>query len=129
MSETNVLALLDEIRTERIAATQGRHSPECLTFERGRALVLNPRRWTNAERAHVAACGRCDRLMESGKRNAVHPSVWVLVRSLLDLLTDEERTLMEYHVQEGECQACAGRLRRMPAWMQRVARSAHPCTI
>ena len=80
--------------------------PECLSFERTRALALDPGRWRAEERRHTATCRRCRRLVASAEVQMPHLSLWTLLRHRLGSTSERERQAIAYHLEEGGCRRC-----------------------
>ncbi len=113
-----------ETLEERLAALRARLatapatsiSPrECLTFERARALALDPGRGTAVEERHRAGCRRCGLMLESFGRQLPHLSLWTLLRRQLGRLSEGERRVVRYHLMEGGCLRCRQREERLQA--------------
>ncbi|MCX7776551.1 MAG: hypothetical protein N2381_00580 [Armatimonadetes bacterium] len=109
MTEQEVMRLLRAVhkldikeREEQIAKERA----SCLSLTRARALVLNPNLWTIDERKHVDKCRYCARLIEKFEQSIWHPSLLMLLRSLLGKLKDEEAQAVQYHLEREECQRC-----------------------
>jgi hypothetical protein len=124
LTEARLLEILDEVQANaQGAGGQGGMSAHAdgLTFQRARALVLNPSRWTPEERAHVAQCRRCARLIDNFEQNMVHPSLGELFSWLVGDQAGEDVQPLRYHLENGECQQCL-RLIKSPLLGEQVGR-------
>lgn len=91
----------------------------CLSYPRARQVVLNPFLRTADEKAHVAGCASCARLLQNMERGLNHPTLWMLLRGLAGLLDGEEKAALTRHLETDECQRCL-RLNRS-VWLRQLA--------
>jgi hypothetical protein len=128
MNEARLDELLATVRGALRAGTApgAPSAPGCLSFARARALVLDPERWRADERAHVAGCRRCARLLHTFEQEMPHLSLWSLLRSRLGRLASDEARAVEYHLREGGCRRCRERVERLGAALERVIQFPGP---
>ena len=124
MDERNLDDALREAgrRTGGLLPPRALTPPGCVSFFRARLLTLDPDRCSPAERAHLASCSRCSRVLADFEREMPHLSLWTLVRLLTGTLPEEDETLVAYHLESGGCRVCRDRLRRLEVHGDRLVR-------
>jgi hypothetical protein len=110
MDEARLLSLLAEARQQE-PAPQARTvlaaHPGELTFARARALALDPRRCTEAERNHLLTCPPCRRLADRCYRLLPHPSWWTLLDDQRSQLDSSHASYLKQHLRD--CRLCGER--------------------
>jgi hypothetical protein len=122
MDEKRLMDVFARMRKRAAVPVPPYEHPGMLTIARARSLVLNPALWTEEERRHVTECRRCARLVSRVGEDMYHPPWWLLERKLEGRLSAEEAKSLQYHLEQGQCQRCAGRVQALEAASKRVVR-------
>ncbi|HVG21065.1 MAG TPA: hypothetical protein VNI02_18610 [Blastocatellia bacterium] len=99
--------LLENIHHEELEQSERRYRDEtqsCLTFARTRTLALDSASASDAENVHIRSCPHCTVRLQSF-REQLHPSLLKLLLFNLGRLDDDERRLVQNHMNEG-CVHC-----------------------
>jgi hypothetical protein len=109
MNDTEFMQFLSAAHragVKKIGDRLAQERKDCLKITRARLIALNPDAATPQEKAQIAACPHCAKLVEQMKAGLSHPSLGAIVRWLAGAVEGDEAKAMRWHMEEDGCRPC-----------------------